>query len=437
MRIALPTWKPVAAVAAAGALSLALLAPVGAQTNQAPTPQNDVATTAEDTPVTIAVVANDTDPDGNTLTLTSVGVASNGSVAISGNSVIYTPKANFHGTDAFNYAVTDGGILASAQVTVTVTPVNDAPVAEDDSVTVKENQAKAISVLSNDKDVDGDTLTVQATSAPAHGTAVIGADGKVTYTPTTDYVGTDSFTYVVSDGTLNDIGTVTITVKEATTPISDRDSKVVEACAAHAGQPGISTLCGLYLERTDLPWWARKVIGKNILKIAARSSASDRVLEVCAAAPAGSAITQLCSLYQNESMPSWLRSQVGKLVLKIDSFEDRADVRDRDDDDRKKDRDDDRKKENKKDRDDDRRDNGRRASLNVSFGDDDRDGDDRDEDRKRHWFDADRDRGDDDDDDDRRGRGRFERGSDHDHDRGRDDDRGDRGRDKGKHRGRR
>src|SRR3546814_17364313 len=83
MRISLPAWKPVAAVAAAGALSLALLGPVAAQTNQAPTPQADAATTAEDTAVVIAVLTNDTDLEGTTLTLSSVGTLAHGPTELS------------------------------------------------------------------------------------------------------------------------------------------------------------------------------------------------------------------------------------------------------------------------------------------------------------------------------------------------------------------
>ncbi len=394
MRIALPGWKPAVALAATGALSLALIAPVGAQTNNAPTPVNDVATTPEDTAVNIAVLANDTDPESNTLSIASVGTPPNGTVAISGNSVIYTPKANFNGTDTFSYAVSDGSLLASAQVTVTVTPVNDAPVATDDTVNVTKNQAKVIDVRANDTDVDGNTLTLQTVTTPGHGTAVI-ADGKVTYTPATDYVGTDTFTYVISDGSLTETGVVNITVKAATSPVGDHNAKVLAACTAAAGQPGISTLCNLYTERDDLPVWARYIIGKNILKIAARSGASDRVLEACASAPAGSAATQLCTLYQAETTPSWLRAQVGKLILKLTGNAGVSFFQDRDDDDRK---------EGKNSfaaaiqAAKDKHKNSSQAALSVSFNDDD---DDDKDDRRGRWSRSDRD---DDDRDDRRGK---------------------------------
>ncbi|MCK9486844.1 MAG: Ig-like domain-containing protein [Dehalococcoidia bacterium] len=328
MRIALPAWKPIAALAVTGAVSLALLSSAGAQANQAPTPQNDAATTAEDTAVSIAVLANDTDPDGNTLSIASVGLAADGTAAISGNSIIYTPRANFHGTDAFNYVVTDGDLLASALVTVTVTPVNDAPEARDDTATVRKDQARVIDVLANDRDVDGDTMTLQAVSAPAHGTAVING-GKVTYTPATGYVGSDAFTYVVSDGALSDTAVVSIAVKDTTKPVSDHDARVAEACATHSGQPGLSTLCSLYLDRPEMPSWARHVIGKNILKMALLASTPDRVVEACSTSAAGSAVAQLCALYRAETTPSWLRWHVGRLVLKLTAH-DSSSIEDRD-----------------------------------------------------------------------------------------------------------
>ena len=86
-------------------------------------------------------------------------------------------------------------------MTVTVTPTNDGPVAVDDAATTAEDTAVSIAVLANDTDLDGDTLTVSAATAPAHGTATVNADGTITYTPAANYHGTDSFTYTIGDGT--------------------------------------------------------------------------------------------------------------------------------------------------------------------------------------------------------------------------------------------
>jgi len=179
-------------------------------------------------PVSIPVLANDTDADGNTLTLVSATQGTNGTTSVSGNNVLYTPNAAFVGADTFNYVVSDGqGATATGAVTVTVLPAgaNVAPVAVDDTVSVKFETAKTIAVLANDTDANsGDTLTVGSVTTPAHGTAVINADGTVTYTPAAGYSGSDSFTYIVRDPAgLTDTGTVNITVKTATNGDDDDD----------------------------------------------------------------------------------------------------------------------------------------------------------------------------------------------------------------------
>ena len=98
---------------------------------------NDAATTAEDTAVSIAVLANDTDPDGDPLTVTGVGTPAHGSAVVNANGTItYTPAANYTGADSFTYTISDGqGGSATATVSVTVTAANDAPVAVNDAAT--------------------------------------------------------------------------------------------------------------------------------------------------------------------------------------------------------------------------------------------------------------------------------------------------------------
>ncbi len=188
--------------------------------NDAPVARDDSATTAEDNAVIVAVLGNDSDADGDSLTITAVTQGSNGSVAINPNgTVTYTPAANYHGPDTFTYTINDGqGGTASATVSVTVTPVNDAPVARDDSATTNEDTAVVISVLSNDADLDGDALTAVLVSGPSHGSLVLGANGTFTYTPAANYNGPDSFTYKANDGTADsNIATVAITVA----PVND------------------------------------------------------------------------------------------------------------------------------------------------------------------------------------------------------------------------
>ena len=90
----------------------------------------DAVTTAEDTAITIAVLANDTDADGDTLTITAASSASHGTTVVNpGGTIRYTPAANYNGADAFSYTISDGhGGTAVGFVDVTVTAVNDAPV---------------------------------------------------------------------------------------------------------------------------------------------------------------------------------------------------------------------------------------------------------------------------------------------------------------------
>ncbi len=185
--------------------------------NDAPVAAADAVTTDEDTPVSIDVLANDADIDGDELTVSAVTQGANGTVAIDGQTgqVTYTPDADFNGSDSFTYTVSDGnGATDTETVTVTVNAVNDAPVAAADAVTTDEDTPVSIDVLANDSDIDGDELTVSAVTQGANGSVAIDAQtGQVTYTPDADFNGSDSFTYTVSDGNGGtDTETVTVTV---------------------------------------------------------------------------------------------------------------------------------------------------------------------------------------------------------------------------------
>jgi Bacterial Ig domain/Fibronectin type III domain len=186
--------------------------------NDWPVATADAAATAEDTPVTIAVLANDTDPDGNPLTITAVTQGAHGTIATNGTALTYTPAANFAGTDAFTYTVTDGqGGTATATVSLTVTPVNDAPLAAADTATTPKSTPVTIAVLANDRDPDGDPLTISVFTQGAHGT-VTSNGSTLTYTPVKDYTGTDAFSYTVRDSkgsTASAAVSVTITNPDA------------------------------------------------------------------------------------------------------------------------------------------------------------------------------------------------------------------------------
>ncbi len=185
--------------------------------NDAPDAVNDAAATNEDAAVTISVLANDADVDGEAVILTGVTQGTRGSVAQNGNgTVTYTPNPNTFGADSFTYTVRDAaGLTDTATVTVSVAPVNDPPDAINDSATANEGGSVAIVVLANDTDLEGNALTVTAASTPAHGTATINGNGTITYTPAPNYTGSDSFTYTISDGAATDTATVSVQVKEA------------------------------------------------------------------------------------------------------------------------------------------------------------------------------------------------------------------------------
>ena len=130
--------------------------------NRLPVAANDTAMTPEGTAVTIPVLANDTDPDSHTLTVTSVTQAANGCTVVpAGTAVTYTPKANFHGSDTFTYTVSDGnGGTATGTVTVTVVPVNSAPVARNSTLTTAEDTVASGTFSATD--ADGDAFQASA-----------------------------------------------------------------------------------------------------------------------------------------------------------------------------------------------------------------------------------------------------------------------------------
>ncbi|RYX96003.1 MAG: tandem-95 repeat protein [Comamonadaceae bacterium] len=225
--------------------------------NDAPDAVNDgpIAVT-EDTPATGNVLTNDTDPDaGTTLVVTkfTVGgadynagttatITGVGTLLINSNGAFtFTPALNYTGAvPTATYTVSDGALIDTANLSFTITPVNDAPIATDPNgglspgdpgyqtgqtfdpqtgnygVTTPEDTPFAGKVVGSD--VDGDVLTYTKGSNPAHGTVVVNGNGTYTYTPTANYNGTDQFTVTVSDGKG---GTTTSTVTVNVTPVND------------------------------------------------------------------------------------------------------------------------------------------------------------------------------------------------------------------------
>jgi hypothetical protein len=186
-------------------------------TNTPPVADDETSTTPEDVPDSINVLAGDMDADGDTLTVTSLApTAAHGTVACLGTGTCqYTPNANYNGPDGFDYTVSDGnGGTDTGHVSITVTPVNDPPVADDELLTTNEDTAGNVGVLVGDTDVDGGPLTVTSLAPVAlHGTVVCTAAGTCTYTPAANYNGPDGFDYTVSDGNGGtDTGHVSVTV---------------------------------------------------------------------------------------------------------------------------------------------------------------------------------------------------------------------------------
>lgn len=203
--------------------------------NDGPDAQPDEATTDEDTAVVIAVAANDSDPEGQALTVTGLPTApANGTAVVNADgTVTYTPNANFNGVDTFEYTVCDESNACETEtVTVTVLPVNDPPVPNDDGVAVPADATTTLDVLGNDSDPDGDDLTVLANSEPANGSITVNGDGSIDYTPDPGFVGTDTFTYLACDSSnLCEQATVTITVGGANSPpdaVDDADTTTEE-----------------------------------------------------------------------------------------------------------------------------------------------------------------------------------------------------------------
>ncbi|MGI3009231.1 tandem-95 repeat protein [Vibrio parahaemolyticus] len=220
--------------------------------NDAPNAENDVITTEEDTAVTIDVLVNDSDVEGEALSIQSASVPSEqGSVDIVDGKLVFTPAENFNGEATITYIVTDGDLTDEAKVTVTVTPVNDSPVAVDDTTSIQEDTAVTIDVLTNDTDVDGDKLSIESASVPKEQGTVEVVDGKLVFTPAENFNGDAEITYTVTDGELTDEAKVTVTVN----PVNDVPTIKVEAVESIT-EDAVSTdtvVATLTVRDTDTP----------------------------------------------------------------------------------------------------------------------------------------------------------------------------------------
>jgi VCBS repeat-containing protein len=163
------------------------------------------------------LTANDSDPDGDPLQVNLTQPPTHGVLTLDGARFTYQPAANFSGSDAFKYTVSDGQhVSAAVTAAITIRPVNDAPLANTDLYTVVQGQGLSVNaangLLHNDSDVEQQTLTASVDANPSHGTLVLNADGSFVYTPTASFHGRDEFAYRANDGTDFGVGRVAIDV---------------------------------------------------------------------------------------------------------------------------------------------------------------------------------------------------------------------------------
>ena len=205
--------------------------------NDAPVAIADSYTATKNVALSVAapgVLDNDTDADGDSLTAVLVSASAHGSIDLHADgSFIYTPDAHFNGADSFTYKATDG-TADSAVVTVSITIINHAPVAEPDSYETTADTPLIVAapgVLTNDSDADGDDLTAILINAPSHGNIDLNTDGSFTYTPDAGFSGTDSFTYKANDATA-DSAAAEVTINIAKPAIQTTTTTSVNACPA-------------------------------------------------------------------------------------------------------------------------------------------------------------------------------------------------------------
>jgi uncharacterized repeat protein (TIGR01451 family) len=215
--------------------------------NRAPVADDDSATTDEDNGVTIAVLANDSDEDGDTLTVSAASNPANGTATTDGTSVTYTPDADFYGTDSFTYTIDDGnGGTDTATVSVTVNPVNDAPsFTAGADVTVGEDSgaysaAWASDVSAGPANESGQSVSFQVTgntnaalfsSAPA-----VAADGTLSFTPAANAYGSADVTVVLKDDAGGDDTSASATFTINVTSVND--APTADANGPYTGSEG-------------------------------------------------------------------------------------------------------------------------------------------------------------------------------------------------------
>lgn len=209
----IPVTASSGSYSASGSVTYVVDNPVSA--NTAPIAKNDSSSTQQGSSITIPVLNNDSDPDGDTLRVTSVAGVNGSAVINSNNTITFTPANGYSGTEVFSYTISDGkGGTASASVSVSVaaTSNNRAPVAVNDSATMSSVSSITIAVLSNDWDPDGDTIKVSSVTQGSKGSVIVNSNNTITYIPAKRFKDADSFTYTISDGSKTATATVQVSL---------------------------------------------------------------------------------------------------------------------------------------------------------------------------------------------------------------------------------
>ena len=243
----------------------------------APIAVNDSFTVVEDGELSLAgadgVLANDTDPNNETLTATVETTVSNGSLFLgTDGSVDYVPNADFSGTDSFTYTLSNGTSTDTATATIVVTPVDDTIEAVNDVFTLNEDEVFTANatdgVLANDIDPDNDITSTSVSVAPVTGNLVLNDDGSLTYTPSLNFAGTDSFTYEIIDAAgSSSAATATLEIR----PVNDPPTVVNDSYSTSEGLVlNVSAANGLLANDSD--------VESNPLTAVVRSQPSNGVL---------------------------------------------------------------------------------------------------------------------------------------------------------------
>lgn len=272
----------------------------GDDNNTAPVADDVPASGDEDT--TISWTPSVSDADGDSLTCSIATQPANGSATVESDCSggTYTPDLNYNGTDSFTYWVSDGSATDDGTVTVTINPINDAPVANDDSYSTETDTQLAVAapgVLGNDTDVDGDSLTVSAVdTSSTSGTVTWASDGSFTYDPPADFTGPDSFGYTVSDPSgATDTGTVTINVGSATTMhVAD----LVEEPAINDGSTWTAVVS----------IWIEDNLGESVagaLVSGEWTYNGQTVADSCTTGSDGSCVVDLSGIHKRSSTATW------------------------------------------------------------------------------------------------------------------------------------